>query len=98
MPVEKSGITWFDDDVFIGSEVTFPGNSSRWKLQSKIIEHENCGTEKDCIAMEYVAEARAVFVAVNLDGSFLQEAIIKIRMQYCPLLLLLPLTIDGMCR
>lgn len=82
MPRYKSGITWFDDDVFIGSEISFPGNSSRWKLDKKIIEHEYCEAEEMVQVGDRVSEGRAVFVASNIDGSFSKEAIIKIRMQY----------------
>lgn len=82
MPRYKSGITWFDDNVFIGSEIVFPGNSSRWTLKRKIIEHEYCDTEEDAKNMGLISEGRAVFVASNIDGSFQEEAIIKIRMQY----------------
>lgn len=83
MPRYKSGITWFDDDVFIGSEITFPGNASRWKLERKINERESCQKEEDVKKAGLVFEGRVVFAASNVDDSFPgEEAIIKIKMQY----------------
>lgn len=57
----KSGITWFKDNAFLGSEIQFSKNASRWKLERKIIEHEYCQTEED-------RRELGLFVASNFDA------------------------------
>ncbi|RFU29386.1 hypothetical protein B7463_g6961, partial [Scytalidium lignicola] len=76
----RSGIIWFDDEKYIGSEITFqqPHHSS-WKLEQKIIEHEYCYDGED-IKAGLIPEARAVFTCRSLDGSS-KEAIMKIKKQ-----------------
>lgn len=58
MPTYESGITWSNDNALIGTIITFPDNSSSWKLERKIVEHEYCDTELDA-ASGRIAEARA---------------------------------------
>jgi hypothetical protein len=83
MPRYKSGITWFEKERYIGTEVTFPGLSSSWRIERKIIEHEFCETERYAGKYKQVSsEARAVFICSNVDEAFPTEAILKIRMQY----------------
>ncbi|KAH8811426.1 hypothetical protein F5884DRAFT_782070 [Xylogone sp. PMI_703] len=74
----ESGIIWFDDERFIGSEITFQQpHLSSWKLERKIIEHEDLEVEE--FASPGCSEARAVFICKSRDGS--KEAIMRIRMQ-----------------
>ncbi|KAL1998286.1 hypothetical protein VTN02DRAFT_6464 [Thermoascus thermophilus] len=76
----QSGITWFDDDDFINSTVSFPSEST-WKLERKLQENEYY-IPKDTAQIDGLgSEARAVFIGSKLSGDGPQEAIIKIRMQ-----------------
>lgn len=60
----KSEITWLDKDAYIGTEVTFPEKGSRWKLERKI-------SDMRCLKQIHLfSEARAVFVASNVGGTF----------------------------
>jgi hypothetical protein len=81
-----SGITWFDDDEYIGTEVSFEEpDYSTWKLEKKVSENEYYETEKDVMAGCAFSEARAVFFCSTEIKGFPKEAVIKIRMQYAPL-------------
>jgi len=79
--------------MFLGSDVSFPGNASRWKLKHKIVEHESCGTEQEFKDTGHVSEGRAVVVASNVDSSFPEkEAIIMIRCSMAP-----PISLSPLC-
>ncbi|KAL2008415.1 hypothetical protein VTN00DRAFT_6609 [Thermoascus crustaceus] len=73
-----SGITWCDEEEFIGSQVIF--QNSVWRLDRKVSEKELYDTEQDAQMPGGGSEARAVFFCSRLDSS--EEAAIKIRMQY----------------
>jgi len=47
MPGYESGIVWFDDNMFLGSEVSFPGMYLAVKSRHQTVEHESCGSEED---------------------------------------------------
>lgn len=79
----RSGVTWFEDDDYIGTTVSFPSGST-WKIQKKLKENEHYVHESlaQIEGMGFVSEARAVFIVTKLSGEGPQEAVIKIRMQY----------------
>lgn len=80
----RSGITWFDDDKWIGSEVVFDGpRPSRWRLDQKLSETESCATEWEGREYQDSSQAQGVFVCSRV-GDPAQEAVIKIRMQCVP--------------
>jgi hypothetical protein len=77
----SSGITWFDKDEFIGSEISFPQpQSSTWRLDTKLSESEFYDTEDDA-KHGLTSEVRAVFACTRLTGDGPREAVIKIHMQ-----------------
>ncbi|KAL1979309.1 hypothetical protein VTN96DRAFT_6229 [Rasamsonia emersonii] len=81
MDGNHSGVTWFDEDRWIGSEVTFgEPHPSRWRLNRKLAESEDCATESDVKECMMASEARGVFVCSSIDDPT-QEAVVKIRMQ-----------------
>jgi hypothetical protein len=44
----NSGVTWFEDDDWIGSEIVFKSPTvSNWEVTRKIAEHEECVGEQD---------------------------------------------------
>lgn len=73
-----SGITWFDEDVWIGRE--FILLQSKWKLAQKLAEVEQVSTEQDVRELALMSESRSVFIASNIESSG-QEAVVKFRMQ-----------------
>jgi hypothetical protein len=75
----RSGITWFDEDVWIERELTFLQQG--WKLVRKISETEHLATEEEAQEIHMASESRSVFVVSNVDDQT-QEAVVKIRMQY----------------
>ncbi|KKA16609.1 Uncharacterized protein T310_9775, partial [Rasamsonia emersonii CBS 393.64] len=80
MDGNHSGVTWFDEDRWIGSEVTFgEPHPSRWRLNRKLAESEDCATESDVKECMMASEARGVFVCSSIDDPT-QEAVVKIRM------------------
>lgn len=87
MDGNHSGVTWFDEDRWIGSEVTFgEPHPSRWRLNRKLAESEDCATESDVKECMMASEARGVFVCSSINDPT-QEAVVKIRMQYASLVL-----------
>lgn len=83
MPRYKSHITWFNDERFLGSKVTFPDcSTATWKLERKLIEHGNLTEEHEAQIPGWASEARAIFVCSSVKGSSRMEAILRIRMQY----------------
>jgi hypothetical protein len=80
-----SGITWFDDDDFLGAEVVFEKPSySSWRLDQKVIENENYEIEEDVTAGCAYSEATAVYFCSSTgekNKGFPSSAVIKIRMQ-----------------
>ncbi|KKK24277.1 hypothetical protein P175DRAFT_0499957 [Aspergillus ochraceoroseus IBT 24754] len=55
-----SGITWFDDDDYIGAKVSFPSGAV-WKIDSKIKEHEYYESQSDVEELAIDCEARGSF-------------------------------------
>ncbi|KAH8804583.1 hypothetical protein F5884DRAFT_859207 [Xylogone sp. PMI_703] len=74
----RSGVVWFEDEKFLGSEISFP--DSTWRLETKLSEHEYYEGERSA-KIGLGSEARAVFLCSKLTGSGPEQAIIKIRMQ-----------------
>ncbi|KAJ5613622.1 hypothetical protein N7528_007276 [Penicillium herquei] len=72
--------TWFEDDEYIGSEVSFPCGSI-WKLETKIHEHAYQHTQYDWESIQLTSEARGVFTCSKVSGDGPSTAIIKIRLQ-----------------
>jgi hypothetical protein len=80
----RSGITWFDEDKWIGSCLTFTDpQPSTWIIDRKLAENEDLATEADVKECMMPSEARGIFVCSNVDVTN-QEAVVKIRMQYVP--------------
>jgi hypothetical protein len=79
---KTSGITWFDDDKWIGSEVVFGASDqrSRWILNQKLSERESFGYELDVKNVHLDLRAQAVFLCSSIDDIG-REAILRIRMQ-----------------
>ncbi|GKZ31238.1 hypothetical protein AbraIFM66950_011531 [Aspergillus brasiliensis] len=75
-----SNITWFDDDDWLGLELSFPAGST-WKLSKKIKESEDIYSQRDHEEGVAVSEARAIFVASKGVGAGPSTAILKIHMQ-----------------
>ncbi|KAH8821901.1 hypothetical protein F5884DRAFT_828068 [Xylogone sp. PMI_703] len=80
-----SGVTWFEDEEYIGSVVSL--DNSSWKLEVKIREHEYYETEEDTTVCGLDCEARGVFIYSKVSGDGPQQEILKIRLQYAWLLL-----------
>lgn len=75
----SSGITWLDDDRWMGREITFDEPiPSRWRIVRKTHEREILHLEWE-VKMGWRAEGRAVFLCTNPQG---KEAIVKVRLQY----------------
>jgi hypothetical protein len=82
MDSTRSGITWFDEDKWIGSYLTFTYiQPSRWRIDRKLAESEELATESDVKECMMPSEARGIFVCSNIDVPA-QENVVKIRMQY----------------
>ena len=80
MPEPSSGITWFEDDDWIGSEITFKSPTFlKWKITQKIAEHENCMIESEVKNWGAESSCRGVFICSSIDHSG-KEAALKIRM------------------
>jgi hypothetical protein len=89
MDSTRSGITWFDEDKWIGSYPTFTYiQPSRWRINRKLAENEDLATEADVEECMVPSEARGIFVCSNVDVTR-QEAVVKIRMQYVPCLIVI---------
>jgi hypothetical protein len=83
-PDPKSHITWFDEDDWIGTEIVFETpHASRWRVDQKLSESEDCVTELDVQECSMQSSARGVFVCSSTDDPG-KEAAVKIRMQYIP--------------
>ncbi|GIJ99439.1 hypothetical protein Aspvir_001571 [Aspergillus viridinutans] len=80
MTIESDDIIWFDDDEYIGAEISFPSGSV-WKLSSKIREHDYYEAQADCELFGIQSEARGVFVCSKVSGNGPPTAVIKIRLQ-----------------
>lgn len=77
-----SGITWFEEEDWIGRDIVF--NSpvvSRWKVTKKITESRDCAPESDVKLIHAESSCRGVFVCSSIDHPG-KEAVVKIRMQY----------------
>jgi hypothetical protein len=47
-PDLESHITWFDEDDWIGTEIVFEiPHASRWRVEQKLAESEDCVTKFD---------------------------------------------------
>ena len=73
-------MTWFDDDEYIGTEVSFPSGSV-WRIDMKIREHGYYETQMDCEELDIQSEARGVFICSKVSGHGPSTAIVKIRLQ-----------------
>ena len=76
-----SNIIWFDDDDWLGLELSFPGGT-RWDITTKIRECEDLYSQQDHEEGGIVSEARAVFAASKVAGQAPPTAVLKIHMQY----------------
>lgn len=86
----RSGITWFEEEDWIGREIVFDSPIiSRWKVTEKIKESGDCESEIDVKEWNAESSCRGVFVCLSLNHPG-KEAVVKIRMQYV-LLASLPL-------
>ncbi|KAJ5710893.1 hypothetical protein N7488_005049 [Penicillium malachiteum] len=72
--------TWFENDEYIGSEVSFPCGSI-WKLETKIHEYAYQHTQYDWESIRVTSEARGVLTCSKLSEDGPSAAIIKIRLQ-----------------
>ncbi|GAB1205314.1 hypothetical protein BDV32DRAFT_118848 [Aspergillus pseudonomiae] len=74
-----SGITWLDDDKWIGREIAFGEPiPSKWRIVRKVHEREIVHTEWEGQRLDFRAEGRGVFLCTNADG---KEAVVKVRFQ-----------------
>ena len=80
MITQSDEIVWFDEDEYIGTDVSF-SSGSVWKLKSKIREHSYYETQTDCEELDIQSEARGAFVCSKVSGDGPPTAIIKIRLQ-----------------
>lgn len=72
---------WFDDDQWIGREVTFdvPQGLSKWKINEKTYERAMISSEWATKERDDLSQARAIFTCVNDQH---HVALLKVRMQY----------------
>ncbi|BCS05375.1 uncharacterized protein AKAW2_81176S [Aspergillus luchuensis] len=75
-----SNIIWFDDDDWLGLELSFPAGST-WRLTKKIKESEDIYSQSDHEDDVAISEARAVFVASRGPGAAPTTAVLKVHMQ-----------------
>lgn len=81
MPTQYSGITWFDDDTWMGRGIKFQmPHPSKWKITDKISEREIPCFEWESEQMGMDMEAHGVFVCINVNNPS-EKAIMKIRLQ-----------------
>ena len=80
MITQSDEIVWFDEDEYIGTDVSFPSGSV-WNLKSKIREHSYYESQADCEELDIPSEARGAFVCSKVSGDGPSTAIIKIRLQ-----------------
>ncbi|KAF4188604.1 hypothetical protein CNMCM7927_001299 [Aspergillus lentulus] len=72
----------YTNEVWIGSYLTFTdAQPSRWRIDRKLAENEDLGTESDVKERMMPSEARGIFVCSNIDVPA-QENVAKVRMQY----------------
>lgn len=75
-------MTWFEDEEWIGSKVTFDHPlSSTWTLVHKLRERELWGSEEEWKSLGSPSEARGIFVCEE-EGRPDRQAVVKIYMQY----------------
>lgn len=81
MPSIKSGMTWFEDEEWIASRVTFDQPfPSTWILVHKICEREKCDSEDAWKMFEIPSEARGILMCEE-EGRPDRQAVLKIYMQ-----------------
>lgn len=71
---------WFDDDEYIGSEISFPAGSI-WKMQTKMREHACQEDQRDCEELQLHSEAHGLFTCSKVSGDGPPTAVIKIWLQ-----------------
>lgn len=71
---------WFDDNEYIGSEVSSP-TGSMWKLETKIHEHSYFESQEDCEELDIQSEARGMFLCSKVPGDGPPTAVIKTNLQ-----------------
>ncbi|EAU38935.1 predicted protein [Aspergillus terreus NIH2624] len=74
-----SYVTWFKEEDYIGTVVSFPSGS--WKLDRKITENESFNSQTEWETYKLCSEARAVFFCSKVSGDGPSDAVIKIHMQ-----------------
>ncbi|KAK6815160.1 hypothetical protein RU639_008439 [Aspergillus parasiticus] len=75
----SSGITWLDDDRWIGREIKFDEPTpSRWRIVRKIHEREILHLEWEVKKRGWRAEGRGVFLCTDTHGN---EGVVKVRLQ-----------------
>ena len=83
MPRYHSGVTWFEEDDWVGRVLVLnsPEGEGKWKVTQKTTENGDSESEADVKETGMDSSCRGVFVCskVNDPG---QEAVVKIRMQY----------------
>jgi hypothetical protein len=85
----RSGITWIDEDKWIGSCLTFTDpQPSRWRIDQNLAGNEYPATETEVKECMMPSEARGIFVCSNVDDPA-QKAVVKTRMQYVPCLIVI---------
>lgn len=96
MPRLKSGMTWFEDEEWIGSTISFDQHRpSTWRLVQKIRERENWYDEDAWKNRDMPSEARGIFVCEEEGQQISRQAVVKIYMQY-ESLLTIPLTFTSL--
>lgn len=58
---------WFDDNEYIGSEVSFP-TGSVWKLETKIHEHSYFESQENCVELDKVRGTWSVSLLQGICG------------------------------
>ncbi|KAE8154408.1 hypothetical protein BDV25DRAFT_109225 [Aspergillus avenaceus] len=73
-----SGITWFDESVWINRQITF--ENSTWQITHKLKEREIPHSKDEVESWGLDSEAHGIFVCVN-TRSRCEDAVVKVRMQ-----------------
>ncbi|PLB44941.1 hypothetical protein P170DRAFT_450006 [Aspergillus steynii IBT 23096] len=80
MPTPKSYVTWFDEDDWISAVISFP-SGSKWRVDTKIGEHEYYQPQLDVEELGVQSEARGSFICSKLSGDGPPSTFLKVRLQ-----------------
>lgn len=80
MPTLESYVTWFEDDDWISTVVSFP-TGSRWRIDSKIREHEYYESQCDVEQLGIHSEARGAILCSKVSGDGPSSAFLKVRLR-----------------